>query len=143
MPELPEVETVMRGLSQLHLEVVQSRVKHRDHLELQTHEPKIPYKETIAKPGEANYRHKKQSGGRGQFAEVHLRLKPRERGEGFLFTNSVVGGVIPGQYIPAVEKGIRETMAKGVLAGCEIVDLEAEVSPIFGEWGGGAIRAHG
>jgi elongation factor G len=120
-------ETVMSGLSQLHLEVVQHRLKARDHLELDSHEPKIPYKETIAKPGESMYRHKKQTGGRGQFAEVHLRLHPRERGSGFEFINSIVGGAIPGQYIPAVEKGIRETLAHGVVAGCEVVDLAAEV----------------
>lgn len=126
------LETVMSGLSQLHLEVIQHRLKTREHIELETHEPKIPYKETISKPGEAMYRHKKQTGGRGQFAEVHLRLHPRERGSGFEFINSIVGGVIPGQYIPAVEKGIRETMAHGILAGSEIVDLAAEVH--FGKY---------
>jgi elongation factor G len=125
-------ETVLRGLSQLHLEIVQSRLKRRDHLELDTHAPKIPYKETIAKYGEGMFRHKKQTGGRGQFAEVHLKLHPRERGTGFEFMNSVVGGTIPTQYIPAVEKGFREVMAKGVLAGCEVVDLAAEV--YFGKY---------
>lgn len=120
-------EIIMSGLSQLHLEVVQNRLRGRDGLELVTHEPKIPYKETIAKVAESSYRHKKQTGGRGQFAEVHLRLHPRERGAGFEFVDSIVGGVIPGQYIPAVEKGVRETMARGVIAGCEVVDLAAEV----------------
>lgn len=126
------LETVMSGLSQLHLEVIQHRLKARDHLELVTHEPKIPYKETISKDAEGSFRHKKQTGGRGQFAEVHLRLHPRERGKGFEFINSVVGGSIPTNYIPAVEKGIRETMARGVLAGCEVVDLAAEV--FFGKY---------
>lgn len=126
------LEMVMSGLSQLHLDVIQARLHRRDGIELVTHEPKIPYKETITKPGEAMYRHKKQTGGRGQFAEVHLRLKPRGRGEGFEFVDSIVGGAIPGQYIPAVEKGIRETMAEGVLAGCEVVDLTAEV--FFGKY---------
>ena len=121
------LETVMTGMSQLHLEVVQRRLKNREGVELETHEPKVPYKETIVAAGGSSYRHKKQTGGRGQFAEVHLRLHPRERGEGFEFKNSIVGGVIPSQYIPAVEKGIREIMATGVLAGCEVIDLIAEV----------------
>jgi elongation factor G len=125
-------ETVLRGLSQLHLDVVQSRLKRRDHLELETHAPKIPYKETIGRPGEGMFRHKKQTGGRGQFAEVHLRLKPRERGAGFEFVNSVVGGTIPTNYIPAVEKGVREQMHKGVIAGCEVVDVTVEVH--FGKY---------
>lgn len=125
-------ETVMSGMSQLHLEVIQHRLKVRDGVELVTHEPKIPYKETISRPGESMYRHKKQTGGRGQFAEVHLRLKPRERGSGFEFVDNIVGGVIPNQYIPAVEKGIRETMAHGVVAGCEVVDVTAEV--FFGKY---------
>lgn len=126
------LEMVMSGLSQLHLETVQRRVRSREHLELKTKEPKVPYKETITAPGEGMYRHKKQTGGRGQFAEVHLRLRPRERGEGFEFINAVVGGTIPTQYIPAVEKGVRETMKEGVLAGCEVVDLECEVH--FGKY---------
>lgn len=126
------LETIMQGLSQLHLEVVQHRLKVRDGVELVTHEPKVPYKETITKTGESMYRHKKQTGGRGQFAEVHLRLHPRERGSGFEFINSIVGGVIPGQYIPAVEKGIRETMAHGILSGSEVVDVAAEV--FFGKY---------
>jgi elongation factor G len=125
-------ETVLRGLSQLHLDIVQSRLKRRDHLELDTHAPKIPYKETIGRPGEGMFRHKKQTGGRGQFAEVHLRLKPRERGAGFEFVNSVVGGTIPTNYIPAVEKGVREQMHKGVIAGCEVVDVTVDVH--FGKY---------
>lgn len=126
------LEMVMSGLSQLHLEIVQHRLKSRDGVELVTHEPKIPYKETIAREGEGMYRHKKQSGGRGQFAEVHLKLHPRERGAGFEFINSVVGGTIPTQYIPAVEKGIREAMGHGSLSGSEVVDFAAEVH--FGKY---------
>lgn len=126
------LETVMSGVSQLHLDVMQHRLKQREGIELETHEPKVAYKESIRRAGDGTYRHKKQTGGRGQFAEVHLRLKPRERGEGFQFVNSVVGGSIPTQYIPAVEKGVRETLARGILAGSEIVDLEVEVH--FGKY---------
>jgi elongation factor G len=126
------LEMVMSGLSQLHLETVQHRVKWRDHLDLRTKEPKIPYKETISISGEGMYRHKKQSGGHGQFAEVHLRLAPRERGAGFEFVDSVVGGTIPRQFIPAVEKGVREALREGVIAGSEVVDVSCEVH--FGKY---------
>ncbi len=126
------LEMVMSGLSQLHLETIQHRVKSRDHLDLKTKEPKIPYKETISVSGEGMYRHKKQTGGHGQFAEVHLRLMPRERGAGFEFVDSVVGGTIPRQFIPAVEKGVRETLKEGVIAGSEVVDVSCEVH--FGKY---------
>lgn len=126
------LEMVMNGLSQLHLETVQHRVRLREHLDLRTKEPKVPYKETISAPGEAMYKHRKQTGGRGQFAEVHLRLKPLERGSGFQFIDSIVGGSIPHQYLPAIEKGVRETMKEGILAHCEVVDLACEV--FFGKF---------
>jgi elongation factor G len=121
------LEMVMSGLSQLHLETIQHRVQSRDHLTIKTKEPKIPYKETISVPGEGMYRHKKQTGGHGQFAEVHIRLKPLDRGMGFEFVDSVVGGSIPRHFIPAVEKGIHEALKEGVIAGCEVVDVSCEV----------------
>jgi elongation factor G len=119
-------------MSDLHLEVVLQRLKNRFKLDVNTHTPHVPYLETVLAPAEADHRHKKQTGGRGQFAEVHLRIRPRERGEGFHFVDAVKGGVIPNQFIPAVEKGVREQMEKGVLSGNHVVDVEVEVH--FGKY---------
>ena len=118
-------ELVISGLSSLHLEVVLSRLSRRFQVEVNTKEPKIPYRETILGKSESRYRHKKQTGGRGQFAEVALRIDPAERGEGFSFVDEIVGASIPNQYIPAVEKGIREKMQRGVIAGYPVVDVIA------------------
>jgi elongation factor G len=120
-------ELVINGMSDLHLDVVQNRLKNRYKLDVNTHVPHVPYLETITVDADDNHRHKKQTGGRGQFAEVHLRLRPRTRGEGFRFVDAVKGGVIPNQYIPAVEKGVREQMEKGVISGNTVVDVEVEV----------------
>jgi elongation factor G len=120
-------ELVISGMSDLHLDVVQQRLKNRYKLEMNTHVPQVPYLETILGDAEANHRHKKQTGGRGQFGEVHLRVRPRVRGEGFNFVDAVKGGTIPNQYIPAVEKGVREQMEKGVVSGNQVVDVEVEV----------------
>lgn len=120
-------ELVLTGMSDLHLDIVQQRLKNRYKLDVATHVPHVPYLETIAGNAEANHRHKKQSGGRGQFAEVHLRVRPVERGKGFSFVDAVKGGVIPNQFIPAVEKGVREQMEKGVISGNTVVDVEVEV----------------
>lgn len=120
-------ELVINGMSDLHLDVIQQRLKNRYKLDMSTHTPHVPYLETIAAASEANHRHKKQTGGRGQFAEVHLRVRPRERGAGFNFVDAVKGGVIPNQFIPAVEKGIREQLEKGVVSGNHVVDVEVEV----------------
>ncbi len=120
-------ELVISGMSDLHLDVIQQRLKNRYRLEMSTHVPHVPYLETILGESEANHRHKKQTGGRGQFAEVHLRVRPRQRGEGFHFVDAVKGGTIPGPYIPAVEKGVREQMEKGVVSGNQVVDVEVEV----------------
>ncbi|MFO0958991.1 MAG: elongation factor G, partial [Isosphaeraceae bacterium] len=108
-------ELVISGMSELHLDIIQQRLKNRYKLDVNTHVPHVPYLETIAASAEASHRHKKQSGGRGQFAEVHLRVRPRERGAGFHFVDAVKGGVIPNNFIPAVEKGVREQMEKGVI----------------------------
>ena len=115
-------ELVIRGMSTLHLDIVLKRLE-RKKVETVTHQPRIPYLETVAAKGGAMYRHKKQSGGRGQFAEVHLKVEPKGRGDGFEFVDEIVGGVIPRQYIPAVEKGIVETCDKGVIAGYPFVDV--------------------
>jgi elongation factor G len=92
-------------------------MKRRFNVSVTTSPPKIPYRETITAPADAHFRHKKQTGGRGQFAEVDIKLEPLERGKGFEFVDEVFGGAIPNQFIPAVEKGIIETMTRGVLAG--------------------------
>lgn len=117
-------ETVIRGLGELHLRVVLETMKDRYNVEVDTHPPRIPYRETITAAAEGHHRHKKQTGGAGQFGEVFLRIKPRKRGEGFEFVDAVVGGVIPKQFIPAVEKGIRKTLQGGVIAGYQMQDIE-------------------
>jgi len=125
-------ELVISGMSELHLDVIQNRLKSRYKLDINTHIPHVPYLETITGEAEAHHRHKKQTGGRGQFADVQLRIRPRSRGEGFNFVDSIKGGVIPGQYIPAVEKGAREQLEKGVISGNPVVDVEVEV--FFGSY---------
>src|SRR3989338_1129819 len=116
-------EVVVTGTSTLHLDIMISRLKRRFEVEVGTHEPKIPYKETITGHADANYKHKKQTGGRGQYGEVYVKLDPLPRGGGFEFVDKVVGGRIPGQYIPAVEKGLKEALSRGILAGYPIVDV--------------------
>jgi elongation factor G len=120
-------ELVLTGMSTLHLDVVLSKLKRRYEVAVETHEPSTPYRETITRTSTGQYRHKKQTGGRGQYGEVYLRLEPNERGEGFEFLDEVVGGVIPRQFIPAVEKGLREVLGAGPLAGYPVVDLKAAV----------------
>ena len=119
-------EMVVRGMSTLHVDIMLKRLE-RKKVETVTRQPRIPYLETITAKGAAQYRHKKQSGGRGQFAEVHLRVEPMARGEKFEFVDEVVGGAIPRQFIPAVEKGVVETCTKGVIAGYPFVDVRAIV----------------
>lgn len=120
-------ETVIRGLGELHLKSKLERMATQYKLEVDTHPPRIPYRETVTAPAEAMYRHKKQSGGAGQFGEVHLRIAPRERGSGFTFVDAVKGGAIPGVFMPAVEKGVRQALAGGVVAGFTVDDLEVTV----------------
>ncbi|MEW8084593.1 MAG: elongation factor G [Candidatus Thiodiazotropha endolucinida] len=116
-------ETVMRGLGELHLEVLLQQIKKKYGVEVETHPPSIAYHETITRKAEADYRHKKQTGGAGQFGEVHLRIEPLGRGEGFEFVNQIVGGAIPGQFIPAVEKGVKQAMEEGALGGFAMQDI--------------------
>ena len=118
-------ETLVSGMGDLHLEVLVERLKKRFGVEVQLTRPKVPYRETIRGKAQGEYRHKKQSGGRGQFGEVHLRLEPRPRGEGFVFLDEIKGGVVPNQYIPAVEKGVVAAMDRGPLAGYPVVDIAA------------------
>jgi len=120
-------ETVARGLSDQHLRVMLERLKERYGVEVETRPPKIAYRETIRTPAEGHHRHKKQTGGAGQFGEVFLRIEPLERGAGFEFVNAVVGGVIPQQFIPAVEKGVRQVMDSGAIAGYPMQDVRVTV----------------
>lgn len=120
-------EMVISGMGEQHLEVALDKMKNLFQLNVGLRLPKVAYRETITVGGEGSYRHKKQSGGHGQFGEVHLRLKPLPRGEGFNFVDSIVGGVIPSKFIPSVEKGVRERMQRGILAGYPVQDVEVEL----------------
>ncbi len=120
-------ELLVKGLSELHLGVQIERIKNRYKLDLEVRLPKVPYQETVTARAEGHHRHKKQTGGRGQFGEVYLRIFPKDRGEGFEFVDKVVGGNIPRQFIPEVEKGIVNAMKKGVIAGYPVVDVGVEV----------------
>ena len=125
---LPELgQTIARGLGELHLEVQLERLKRKNGVEVVVKAPRIPYRETFRAVAEAQGQHKKQTGGRGQFGDAHVRIKPLARGTGYRFTDAIVGGVIPGKYIPAVDKGVQEAAARGILAGYPVVDFEAEV----------------
>jgi elongation factor G len=123
-PELRQ--TIARGLGELHLEVQMERLKRKYGVEVVLGAPRIPYRETIRAISEAQGKYKKQTGGRGQYGDAHIRLKPLSRGDGYRFTDAIVGGVIPGKYVPAVDKGIQEASLRGVLAGFPVVDFEAE-----------------
>ncbi|MEJ2613133.1 MAG: elongation factor G [Candidatus Thiodiazotropha sp.] len=120
-------ETVMRGLGDLHLEILLQQIKRKYGVEVETHPPSIAYRETITRKAEGHYRHKKQTGGAGQFGEVYLRIEPLERGAGFEYVNQVVGGAIPGQFIPAIEKGIRSAMEEGYIGGYPMQDIRVIV----------------
>jgi elongation factor G len=120
-------ETVLYGLGDLHLRVMLQRMSERYGVDVQTNPPSVPYRETITRPAEGHHRHKKQTGGAGQFGEVYLRIEPLERGAGFEFVDDVVGGAIPGQFIPAVEKGVRQVLTEGAIAGFELQDVRVSV----------------
>jgi elongation factor G len=123
-PELGQ--TIARGLGEQHLDITFERMKRKYGVSVTTERPKIAYRETLRKAAEGQGRHKKQSGGRGQFGDCRIRLKPLPAGEGYRFVNAIKGGVIPGKYVPSVDKGIQEAAANGVLAGYPLVDFEAE-----------------
>ncbi len=118
-------EFILSGTGQLHIEVVVDKLKRKYGAEVELKAPKVPYRETIKASANAQGKYKKQSGGRGQYGDTWLRIEPLERGKGFEFVDKIVGGAIPRNYIPAVEKGIVETMAGGYLAGYPIMDLRA------------------
>ncbi|MBL8359914.1 MAG: elongation factor G [Rubrivivax sp.] len=120
-------ETVLYGLGDLHLRVLLERMREVHKFDVNTRPPRIAYRETITSRAEGHHRHKKQTGGAGQFGEVFLRVEPLARGSGFEFVDQVKGGTIPGQFIPAVEKGVREVLAHGAVAGYPVVDVRVIV----------------
>jgi elongation factor G len=116
-------EMILSGMGQVHVEVAVEKLKRKYGVEVILKEPKVPYRETIKKAVKQHYRHKKQSGGRGQFADVHIELEPLPRGAGYEYVDKVVGGVVPRQYIPAVDKGVQEALHHGILAGFPVQDF--------------------
>jgi elongation factor G len=124
-PELRQ--TIISGQGEVHLDIIVKRLKDKFGVEVDLAEPKIPYRETIKGRSEAQGRYKKQSGGRGQYGDCWVKLEPLPRGTGFEFEDGIVGGVIPGKYIPAVEKGVREALEEGVVAGYRVTDIKVTV----------------
>ncbi len=120
-------EQIVAGLSQVHVEVIVERLKSRFGAEVNLNPPHVPYQETIRKPAKAHGRHKKQTGGRGQFGDCHIEIEPSAPGEGFEFVNAIKGGVIPTGFIPAVEKGVIEAMQEGVVAGYPVKDVRVRL----------------
>lgn len=117
-------ETIVMGQGEIHINVMVRRLKERFGVDVELFPPRIPYRETIRKSADVSYRHKKQTGGAGQYAEVYIKLDPKPRGEGYEFVDNIVGGVISGRFIPAVDKGIQEQMTRGVVAGCKMIDMK-------------------
>jgi elongation factor G len=120
-------EQIVAGLSQVHVEVIVERLKSRFGAEVNLNQPHVPYQETIRKPAKAHGRHKKQTGGRGQFGDCHIEIEPTEPGTGFEFVNAIKGGVIPTGFIPAVEKGVQDAMQAGVVAGYPVKDVRVRL----------------
>jgi elongation factor G len=123
-PELHQ--TIVRGLGELHIDVQIERMARKYGVKVETERPRIAYRETITRKAEAQGRYKKQTGGRGQFGDCWIRLEPLPPGSGFEFVDAIKGGVIPGKFVPSVERGIVEAATKGVLAGYRLVDFRAE-----------------
>jgi elongation factor G len=117
-------EILISGIGQMHLTIVGEKIKRKYGVEMALRIPKVPYKETIKGSAKVQYRHKKQSGGKGQFADNWLEIEPLPQGGGYEFVDKIVGGVIPKQYIPAVDKGVQEAMTNGILAGYPVVDIK-------------------
>lgn len=120
-------ETIIRGMGELHLRLALERLRDEFGLGIETHAPKVPYRETVTRTAEGHCRHKKQTGGAGQFGEVYLKIEPLERGTGFEFLDQTVGGSIPGQFIPAIEKGVRQVLRTGAVTGNPMQDIRVIV----------------
>jgi len=120
-------EQILAGITQIHVEVIVERMKERFGAEVDLHQPHVPYREAIKSAAKSHARYKKQTGGRGQFSDCHIEIEPRPQGEGFEFVNAIKGGVIPGGFIPAVEKGVREAMRSGVVAGFPVQDVRVRL----------------
>ena len=120
-------QTVLQGMGESHVDVAVRRLETKFGVKVETSMPKVPYRETITKIASAQYRHKKQTGGAGQFAEVHMRVEPLTSGEGFEYVSEVFGGVISGVFLPSIEKGVRQVLNQGVIAGYPVVDVKAVV----------------
>ena len=125
--DLETGDTIISGMGELHLEIIVERMKREFSVDANVGRPQVAYKETIKKPAEAEGKYIKQSGGRGQYGHVWLRVEPLERGKGFEFINAIKGGVIPQEFIPPIEKGVKEATEKGVLAGYPVVDVKVTV----------------
>jgi elongation factor G len=125
--ELQTKEILISGVGQVHLEVIGEKIKRKFGVEMELHTPKIPYKETLKGKARVQGKHKKQSGGRGQFADTWIEMEPLPRGGGYEFVDKIVGGAIPKTYIPAVDRGIQEAMVKGILAGYPMVDIKVQL----------------
>jgi elongation factor G len=121
-------QTLIHGMGELHLEIIVDRLLREFHVEANVGKPQVAYRETIRQHAEAQGRYVRQTGGRGQYGDVYLEVEPNEPGKGFEFENKIVGGVIPKEYIPAVEKGIREALDNGVLAGYPMVDIRVRLT---------------
>jgi elongation factor G len=118
-------QTIIKGMGELHLEIIVDRMKREFKVEANVGAPQVAYRETLTRVAEIDYQHKKQSGGSGQFARVKIRFEPMPAGSGFEFENDVVGGTVPKEFIPAVEKGIRSAKDNGLLAGFPVIDFKA------------------
>lgn len=118
---------ILSGMGQLHVDATFEKLRRKFGVEVNVHTPKVPYKETIRKTSQAQGKYKKQTGGHGQFGDCWLELAPQARGKGFVFEDRIVGGAIPRNFIPAVEKGVVEAMHEGILAGFPVVDLKVAV----------------
>jgi elongation factor G len=120
-------ETILRGMGELHLDIKVDILKRTYGVELEVGEPQVAYRETITREVEDSYTHKKQSGGSGQFGKIDYRIKPGEKGSGFVFSSTVTGGNVPKEFFPAIEKGFGNMMESGVLAGFPVLDVEIEL----------------